>query len=86
MTNRLLKKVVILLTMTLCSIKAAHLCHNSVDIKKEKDLLYKTKGLNYKHSFVLDKGDDCQYNFDSTKYTNNMLYFPKIDASNTNND
>lgn len=86
MTNRLLKKVVVLLTMAICSVKADHLCHNDENIKKEKDLLYKAKGLNYKHSFVLSADDTCQYNFDSTSISNNMIYFPKVDSESTNND
>ena len=40
MTNRLLKKVVVLLTLTIGSINALHVCHVSENIKVEKDLLY----------------------------------------------
>ena len=55
-------------------------------LKKEKDLLYKKLGLNYKHSFVLKKEGDCLYNFDSTGTNNEMLYFPAVNASSTNKD
>jgi len=86
MTNRLLTKLVVLISLSLSLVKATHSCHLLSSMKVEKDLTYKAKGLNYKHSFVLKPNDDCSYIFDESDVTNNMLYFPKIDAASTKND
>lgn len=70
--------LILVVALTLSQIVNGYtLCHRDYDIKKIKDLRFRTLGLNYRYEITLKPGDSCTYNFDWTPATASMLYLPK---------
>ena len=80
--DKLLSILAILLHLTIL-VKADHMCNLQYRVAVVKDLTYMKLGLNFRHEFIINPEDgECQFNFDWTPSSNEMLYMPTNSTKN----